>query len=61
VKNPPCGDSQKRGRSKLALEVADLAETPDGLRVLIRRSKTDQEGEGGLRSPSPARLPAATG
>ena len=34
-------------RSELcALEVADLAETPDGLRVLIRRSKTDQEGQG---------------
>jgi integrase len=34
-------------RSELvALEVADLAETPDGLRVLIRHSKTDQEGQG---------------
>ena len=34
-------------RSELiALEVADLAETPDGLRVTIRRSKTDQEGQG---------------
>ena len=34
-------------RSELvALEVADLAETPDGLRVLIRRSKGDQEGQG---------------
>jgi site-specific recombinase XerD len=34
-------------RSELcALEVADLAEVPDGLRVLIRRSKTDQTGEG---------------
>ena len=34
-------------RSELcALEVADLAEMPDGLRVLIRRSKTDQEGQG---------------
>ena len=30
----------------LALMVEDLTETPDGLRVLIRRSKTDQEGEG---------------
>jgi integrase len=30
----------------LALEVADLTELPDGLRVLIRRSKTDQPGEG---------------
>ena len=34
-------------RSELvALEVADLTEAPDGLRVRIRRSKTDQEGEG---------------
>jgi site-specific recombinase XerD len=34
-------------RSELvALEVADLVETPDGLRVTIRRSKTDQEGQG---------------
>jgi integrase len=29
-----------------ALEVADLTEVPDGLRVLIRRSKADQEGQG---------------
>jgi len=34
-------------RSELcALDVADLADTPDGLRVLIRHSKTDQEGQG---------------
>ena len=34
-------------RSELvALTVADLTEAPDGLRVLIRRSKTDQEGQG---------------
>jgi integrase len=34
-------------RSELvALEVADLTETPDGLRVAIRRSKTGQEGQG---------------
>ena len=34
-------------RSELcALEAEDLVETPDGLRVLIRRSKTDQEGQG---------------
>jgi site-specific recombinase XerD len=34
-------------RSELcALEVADLTEVPDGLRVLIRRSKGDQEGAG---------------
>ena len=30
----------------LALAVADLTESPEGLRVLIRRSKTDQAGEG---------------
>ena len=30
----------------LALEVADLLEVPDGLRVTIRHSKTDPEGEG---------------
>jgi hypothetical protein len=29
-----------------APEVADLTETPDGLRVPIRRSKGDQEGQG---------------
>ena len=34
-------------RSELcALQVEDLVEVPDGLRVLIRRSKTDQTGEG---------------
>jgi integrase len=34
-------------RSQLcALEVDDLVEVPDGLRVVIRRSKTDQTGEG---------------
>jgi integrase len=34
-------------RSELvALDVADLAEVADGLRVTIRRSKTDQEGAG---------------
>jgi site-specific recombinase XerD len=34
-------------RSELAaLEVRDLEFLPDGLRVAIRRSKTDQEGEG---------------
>ena len=30
----------------MALTVADLIEGPDGYRVMIRRSKTDQEGEG---------------
>jgi integrase len=34
-------------RSELvALQVEDLTEVPDGLRVLIRHSKTDQEGQG---------------
>ncbi|GLS46944.1 tyrosine-type recombinase/integrase [Methylobacterium brachythecii] len=34
-------------RSELvALEVADIAVVPDGLRIAIRRSKGDQEGEG---------------
>jgi site-specific recombinase XerD len=34
-------------RSELCgLEVADLTGVPDGLRVRIRRSKTDQEGQG---------------
>jgi len=34
-------------RSELvSLDVGDVAETADGLRVLIRQSKTDQEGEG---------------
>ncbi len=34
-------------RSELvALRVEDLVEAPDGLRVVVRRSKTDQEGAG---------------
>ncbi len=34
-------------RSELvALNVEDLSEDPDGLRVLVRRGKTDQEGQG---------------
>jgi integrase len=34
-------------RSELvALKVEDLTEVPDGLRVTIRQSKTDQEGQG---------------
>ena len=28
------------------MQVSDLTEVPDGYRVLIRRSKTDQTGEG---------------
>ena len=39
-------------RSELvALDVADLREDPEGLRVMVRRSKVDQEGRG-LRRPS---------
>jgi hypothetical protein len=42
-------------RSELvALEVADLTETPDTLRVLIRH-KTDQEGRGGAGARLSAR------
>jgi site-specific recombinase XerD len=34
-------------RSELvALEVSDITETDDGLRIVLRQSKTDQEGEG---------------
>lgn len=34
-------------RSELvALTVADIEEVPDGLKILIQKSKTDQEGEG---------------
>jgi integrase len=34
-------------RSELvALDVADLEETEDGFKIIIRRSKTDQEGQG---------------
>jgi integrase len=42
-------------RSELcALEVADLTEVPDGLRILIRRSKGDQEGQGAeTATPTP--------
>jgi integrase len=35
----------------VALDVADLEKTEDGLRVTIRRSKTDQDGKA---SPSPS-------
>jgi integrase len=49
-------------RSELvALDVEDVAETPDGLRLRVRRSKTDQEGAGtekGIpRRPDPATCP----
>ncbi len=45
-------------RSELvALRVEDLVETPDGLRVVVRRSKTDQEGAGQeIAVPHGARL-----
>src|SRR5262249_29682184 len=35
-----------RSAELVALDVADLRETPEGLEVTIWRSKTDQEGEG---------------
>ena len=49
-------------RSELvALDVEDLAEVADGLRITVRRSKTDQEGEGEVkgvpRKPDPAVCP----
>ena len=49
-------------RSELvALTVADLEETPEGLRVTIRRSKTDQEGEGVTIAIPPWRSPPRAG
>src|SRR3954462_2205949 len=43
----PLGFSAALRRSELvALDVADLVPDRDGLRVMIRRSKTDQEGAG---------------
>jgi integrase len=38
--------SAMRRSELIALQVEDITETPDGLRVLIRRSKGDQEGQG---------------
>jgi integrase len=47
-------------RSELvALDVEDVEETPGGLRLLVRRSKTDQEGEG-LRKGIPRRRDETT-
>jgi hypothetical protein len=44
----PLGFAGAFRRSELmALQVSDLAEVPDGYRVTIRRSKTDQTGQGG--------------
>jgi site-specific recombinase XerD len=41
------GFSAALRRSELvALDVDDIAEVPEGLRVTVRRSKSDQEGEG---------------
>jgi site-specific recombinase XerC len=49
-------------RSELvALDVADIEETEDGLRVLIRRSKTDQEGQGETTRSRASRWPARYG
>ena len=42
-------------RSELvALTVADVARHPKGIVLTIRRSKTDQAGEGKVRRPSPS-------
>jgi integrase len=38
--------SAMRRSELVALRVKDLTEVPDGLRVMIRRSKTDQEAQG---------------
>jgi len=47
-------------RSELAaLRVSDVAFTPDGLRVTIRRSKTDQHGEGAPVALPSSRFPAS--
>jgi integrase len=51
-------------RSELvALDVEDLVEVAQGLRVSVRRSKTDQEGEGEVkgipRKPNPEVCPVA--
>lgn len=35
-----------RGSELIALEVADMQEAEDGLRVVIRRCKSDKEGKG---------------
>jgi hypothetical protein len=49
-------------RSELvALDVADLAWENDGLRASIRRSKTDQEGQGAVVAvPEDCRPPCST-
>jgi hypothetical protein len=45
-------------RSQLvALELADLTETPDGLKVLIRASKTDQDARGAIIAVPPGQHP----
>jgi integrase len=41
-------DLAARRSELVALDVADLEECPEGLRVTIRRSKTDQEGAGAV-------------
>jgi site-specific recombinase XerD len=35
-----------RRSKRVALDVADIEDVPEGLLVTIRRSKTDQEGQG---------------
>jgi hypothetical protein len=53
--NAPCGGRLLLGfagafrRSELvALDCEDIEETAEGLKIIIRRSKTDQEAAGGL-------------
>jgi site-specific recombinase XerD len=49
--------SAMRRSELVALLVEDLTETPEGYRVLVRRSKTDQEGQGQLIAiPTGSRL-----
>ncbi len=48
-------------RSELvALDVEAIEECPEGLRVRIRRSKTDQEGQGAAVARSPIRSPLSS-
>jgi hypothetical protein len=41
-------ETAQHPRELVALDVADIEERPEGLRVTIRRSKTDQEGAGAV-------------
>lgn len=60
----PLGHVSALRRSELVgLDVEDVTVLPEGLRVVIRRSKTDQEGEGQIiaigRTGRPGTCPAA--